>query len=399
MTILASFFSLNNPIFFSLVIILFLLIITYIFSKYVIIPMQKKHIAKERDIRLENAKLMALFAELDPDPVLRFNNEGKILMTNDAGANLIFDHTPVGKKIDAIVPALKDISIQRCIANGETHQIITAIAGKTYRLTVQGFSGLNFGQVYCTDITELKKVEENLNKALKKAEESEELKTNFLLQVSHEIRSPLMALLGFSELVREEINGSNSNLDYAFKSIQNSGKRIYRTIDLTLNMSRILTGDYIVNSQRLNVTEAINKLLLDFIPAAKEKGLSIVFEDKAENAVIATDNYSFELIIQNLIDNAIKYTVKGGVTIRTRFDEEGNFKVDVEDTGIGISEEYRDRIYKPFSQEEMGYNRPFDGMGLGLALVKNLCNMLNATVSYVSEKNKGTTFSVIFKQK
>jgi len=361
--------------------------------------MQKKHIAKERDIRLENAKLMALFAELDPDPVLRFNNEGKILMTNDAGANLIFDHTPVGKKIDAIVPALKDISIQRCIANGETHQIITAIAGKTYRLTVQGFSGLNFGQVYCTDITELKKVEENLNKALKKAEESEELKTNFLLQVSHEIRSPLMALLGFSELVREEINGSNSNLDYAFKSIQNSGKRIYRTIDLTLNMSRILTGDYIVNSQRLNVTEAINKLLLDFIPAAKEKGLSIVFEDKAENAVIATDNYSFELIIQNLIDNAIKYTVKGGVTIRTRFDEEGNFMVDVEDTGIGISEEYRDRIYKPFSQEEMGYNRPFDGMGLGLALVKNLCNMLNATVSYVSEKNKGTTFSVIFKQK
>ncbi len=399
MTILASFFSLNNPIFFSLVIILFLLIITYIFSKYVIIPMQKKHIAKEKDIRLENAKLMALFAELDPDPVLRFDNEGKILMTNDAGANLIFDHMPVGKKIDAIVPALKDISIQRCIANGETHQIITAIAGKTYRLTVQGFSGLNFGQVYCTDITELKKVEENLNKALKKAEESEELKTNFLLQVSHEIRSPLMALLGFSELVREEINGSNSNLDYAFKSIQNSGKRIYRTIDLTLNMARILTGDYVVNSQRLNVTEAINKLLLDFIPAAKEKGLSIVFEDKAENAVIATDNYSFELIIQNLIDNAIKYTVKGGVTIRTRFDEEGNFKVDVEDTGIGISEEYRDRIYKPFSQEEMGYNRPFDGMGLGLALVKNLCNMLNATVSYVSEKNKGTTFSVIFKQK
>jgi len=361
--------------------------------------MQKKHIAKERDIRLENAKLMALFAELDPDPVLRFNNEGKILMTNDAGANLIFDHTPVGKKIDAIVPALKDISIQRCIANGETHQIITAIAGKTYRLTVQGFSGLNFGQVYCADITELKKVEENLNKALKKAEESEELKTNFLLQVSHEIRSPLMALLGFSELVREEINGSNSNLDYAFKSIQNSGKRIYRTIDLTLNMARILTGDYVVNSQRLNVTEAINKLLLDFIPAAKEKGLSIVFEDKAENAVIATDNYSFELIIQNLIDNSIKYTSKGEVKIRTRFDEEGNFKVDVEDTGIGISEEYRDRIYKPFSQEEMGYNRPFDGMGLGLALVKNLCNMLNATVSYVSEKNKGTTFSVIFKQK
>lgn len=361
--------------------------------------MQKKHLEKERDIKLENAKLMALFAELDPDPVLRFDPTGKILLTNNAGAKLVAEQSPVGKKIDAIVPVLKDISLSKCIASGETHHIVTAISRKTYRLTVQGFSGQNFGQVYCTDITELKKVEENLNKALKKAEESEELKTNFLLQISHEIRSPLMALLGFSELIREEFAGNtNSSLEYAFKSIQNSGKRIYRTVDLILNMSRIITNDYVINNHQLNVTEAINKLLIEFIPVAKEKNLPILFEDQAEDAVIWTDRYSFELIFQNLIDNAIKYTSNGQVKIKTRFNQTQDLCIDVEDTGIGISEEYHEKIYKPFSQEEMGYNRPFDGMGLGLALVKRLCDMQGVEVSFTSQKNKGTVFTIIFKQ-
>ena len=101
-------------------------------------------------------------------------------------------------------------------------------------------------------------------------------------------------------------------------------------------------------------------------------------------------------IFQNLLNNALKYTKEGGIEISVALIPDDKVRVDIKDTGIGISEKYLPRLFLPFTQEETGYTRKFEGNGLGLALVKNYLDLLKADIQVKSEKNKGTTFSLIF---
>ncbi|MDP3684666.1 MAG: ATP-binding protein, partial [Ignavibacteria bacterium] len=125
------------------------------------------------------------------------------------------------------------------------------------------------------------------------------------------------------------------------------------------------------------------------------KELICSYEDLTGNAVLKTDQYSFNLILQNLIDNAVKFTKSGSIKITTYFNET-KFRIDVTDTGIGISPEYLTKIFTPFTQEVMGYSRPYEGNGLGLALAKSLLTLNNAEIKVKTEKGKGSTFSLIF---
>ncbi|KAB2840872.1 MAG: GHKL domain-containing protein [Melioribacteraceae bacterium] len=116
---------------------------------------------------------------------------------------------------------------------------------------------------------------------------------------------------------------------------------------------------------------------------------------ESENTFLYTDEYAVNQIFANLIDNAIKYTEKGKVEITLREEGNNHYSIKVSDTGIGISNEYIDKLFEPFSQEEQGYTRRFEGNGLGMALVKKYCDLIDAEISVESEKNIGTTFTVI----
>jgi PAS domain S-box-containing protein len=251
------------------------------------------------------------------------------------------------------------------------------------------------------DITDKKIAEEQLIGAKERAEQSDRLKSEFLAQMSHEIRTPLNVILSFTSMMKDELQDQvDEDLKKGFDVIDEEGKRIMRTIELIINMSELQTGSYNFREKEFDLLkDVINKQYESYIPLAKQK--KIVFEllNNAENSTVAADEYSVNQIFNHLIDNAVKYTQTGKVEISINRDPRNNLYVDVADTGIGISEEYMKMLFTPFTREEKGYTRSFEGNGLGLALVKKYCDLNNAEIKVTSRKGKGSLFRVTFLKK
>ncbi len=248
------------------------------------------------------------------------------------------------------------------------------------------------------DITNLKKIEEQLREAKERAENSEKIKSEFLAQMSHEIRSPINVILSYADLIRSNIvDQINKELLPGFESISTAGKRIIRTIDLILNMSDLQLGTYDVVKKEFDVKNLIISLIREYSSAAAKKNLQLNFVEETKNTLLTNDDYAVSQIIANLIDNAIKYTKEGNVDVILYRDEKDNMLVCVSDTGIGISEEYMPKLFTPFSQEEHGYSRTYDGTGLGLALIKKYCEIISADIFVESKKGEGTKFTVLLK--
>ncbi len=244
------------------------------------------------------------------------------------------------------------------------------------------------------DITIKKLMTKELIEAKDKAEESDRLKSQFLAQMSHEIRTPLNIILSYSSLLKDELgNKVDDGYSSIFNSIDTAGKRLLRTINLILNMAAVQTGNLKPRFIKINLNEIIDNLIYEFKNSAEQKNISLKFISNHSNHLILTDDYIITEILQNLIDNAIKYTNNGGVDIKT-FDNNDQIRIEIKDSGIGISKEYLPKLFNAFSQEEMGYSRKFEGNGLGLALVKNYCDLIGAQINVESEKGIGTTFNI-----
>ncbi len=247
------------------------------------------------------------------------------------------------------------------------------------------------------DITAQKTMRLELLAAKEKAEESDRLKTEFLAQMSHEIRTPLNIILSYSSLLKEETKElTGDKFDSIFSSIDSAGKRLLRTINSILNMSALQSGNLKINYSSVDVALLIKNLLVEFSNAADQKGIKLFYNTIPENTTIVTDEFIVTEILQNLIDNAIKYTEKGEVEIVICYDDLQRLNIDVSDTGIGISQIYLSKLFHPFTQEEGGYSRRYEGNGLGLALVKSYADLLGAEIGVHSQKGVGSTFSIIF---
>ncbi len=249
------------------------------------------------------------------------------------------------------------------------------------------------------DITERKNFENQIISAKEYAERSDRLKSEFLAQISHEIRTPINSILSFTNLLKNEIKDKvDDDIKISFDMIDQGSKRLIRTIDLILNMSAIQTNTYQLEIKPTDIAENIIKpIVFEFDGTAKVKGLELKFRNcKEDIAPLNIDEYSVSQIIVNLVDNAIKYTREGYVEVILQKSNSGLVQVIVEDSGIGISEEYLPHLFDPFSQEDQGYTRRYEGNGLGLALVKNYCQMNNADIRVESEKDKGSRFIIEF---
>jgi PAS domain S-box-containing protein len=252
--------------------------------------------------------------------------------------------------------------------------------------------------VISNDVTERKKLQDTLILAKNEAEKSNGLKSEFLAQMSHEIRSPISTMLNFISLIKDDLpEPLSEDMVFNFNVINNSSRRLIRTIDLILNMSQIQTGNIKCEYQDIDLVKNIlNNMLDEYNTSAALKGLDLNICNECDIAIINVDPYSVTQIFSNLISNAITYTNTGVITIKIYRDHDKNICVDVSDTGIGISEEYIKNIFTPFSQEQQGYSRKYEGNGLGLALVKKYCELNNAKISVKSIKGEGSVFTVIF---
>jgi PAS domain S-box-containing protein len=245
------------------------------------------------------------------------------------------------------------------------------------------------------DITEQNKMQKDLRIAKEKAEESDRMKSAFLAQMSHEIRTPLNVILAASSIFEEEVKEYlDEDSREVVDSVKSAGKRLLRTIDLILNMSAIQTGKYEPTFEKIKLNEELKSMVHELKPVCFDKNILLNFATHIENAEIKADRYTVQQIFQNIISNSIKYTKQGKVDVVV-FKTDKIF-VEIKDTGIGMSKEYVEKLFNPFSQEDIGQKREFEGNGLGLALVKKYVDINNASIKVESEKGRGSTFTVIF---
>ncbi|MCH2199912.1 MAG: PAS domain S-box protein [Flavobacteriales bacterium] len=225
------------------------------------------------------------------------------------------------------------------------------------------------------------------------AEEVGRMKSAFLANMSHEIRTPLNGIIGLSNLINHE---SEEDQIQEYASIQKeSSMRLLDTVNSILDMARLEAGKTQAYQERTKLLLNTERIIKPFIFSAEGKGLEFVFDSQVSiNDEVMIASGVLNLILNNLIANAIKFTVEGRVHVILREDGPAHLSIEVIDTGIGIAEENQERMFQPFEQESSGFNRRFEGTGLGLAITKRFVELSNGTIEVKSTKGVGATFIV-----
>jgi two-component system, OmpR family, phosphate regulon sensor histidine kinase PhoR len=219
----------------------------------------------------------------------------------------------------------------------------------------------------------------------------ERIKKDFVLNVSHELRTPLTAIKGFVETLEGEVEEKDKNY---LGIIKRNTERMINIVKDLLLLAELEEKEVSIQTERLDLTLLVQNVLKIFEPKAKEKALTFEVSADPELPLISADPFAIEQMFVNLIDNAVKYTEKGGVRISLRKGTEA-ILIDVEDTGMGIPPEHLDRIFERFYVVDKSRSKKLGGTGLGLAIVKHIVLAHHGQISVKSQPDQGTTFSVI----
>lgn len=238
------------------------------------------------------------------------------------------------------------------------------------------------------DISQKKAYEEGLKNAKERAEEVSMLKSSILSNMSHEIRTPLNGILGSAENILRNIS-NQPHLASQVRIIQESGERLLHTINTILDFSKIQSDKRNINYVETNINDFFSKILVQHKSAAIKKGLLLTVKYRTKPFVGMIEREYLTMIVDHVVSNAVKYSVEGIIALQIE-KKGGKLQLQVKDQGIGISEEYIDKLFFPFEQESNGYDRKFEGVGLGLTVTKHLLDELSGTISIKSKKGVGT---------
>ena len=246
------------------------------------------------------------------------------------------------------------------------------------------------------DVTERKQSEEVLAKALIEAKNANEVKDQFIANISHEIRTPLNSILGFSNLFKHRYSDEILEKDRViFEYIKDSSERLMHTVDSILNMSMLNAGTVSIHREVVNLNQMANITASNYKVQADKKHLSIELIQAGGLTQVFVDKNCIGSALDNLTDNAVKYTEAGSIQLKLAVIED-QVTLSISDTGIGISDEYKERLFEPFTQESKGFTKDFQGVGLGLAITKRFLDLNDVELELESEKNVGSTFTLRF---
>ena len=250
------------------------------------------------------------------------------------------------------------------------------------------------------------KLNEKLEIALKKAEDASLAKTSFLNNMSHDIRTPMNVILGYAQLMENELNGKDipEVLEHLEK-LQQSGNLLLSIINNVLDMARIESGRMEIDENYCRIEDVWKSLFAVFDEKARKKNISLHYTMNVEHEHVLTDITKVKEILVNILSNAIKYTPAGGSVMvyvdELPCDESGYMivRIRISDTGIGMSQDYLTKIFEAFTREKNTTKSKIAGTGLGMSIVKNYVDLLGGTIDVESELGKGSTFTVTLKHR
>lgn len=247
------------------------------------------------------------------------------------------------------------------------------------------------------DMTKQKRIMEELIVSKEKAEEMNKLKSNFLANMSHELRTPLIGILGYSEIIAEEIE--NEECARMVQTIRDSGERLKNTLNMILDLSKVEGKHIQLINEELDLELLVGNCVELFEGAAKQKGLYLNITPPPEKLYALLDKRLLVDVMNNLLKNAIVYTETGGITVivdTTHIGGKAWANIAVRDTGIGIDKKNHELIFEEFRQVSEGLSRSFEGSGLGLTLTKRYVELMGGKISVQSELGAGSTFVLQF---
>ncbi|MFO7691725.1 MAG: ATP-binding protein, partial [Vicinamibacterales bacterium] len=227
-----------------------------------------------------------------------------------------------------------------------------------------------------------------------RAQESDRLKSAFLATMSHELRTPLNSIIGFTGILLQRLAGPlNDEQAHQLGMVQGSARHLLEVINDILDLSKIEAGELRVSREPFDLRAVLERVAAAVRPMAAEKGLALGVDVGPGAGIITSDERRVEQVLLNLLDNAVKFTPAGSVTLTARFDN-ASVTVAVADTGIGISRDDAATLFQPFRQIDSGLTSQHEGTGLGLPICRRLLTLLGGEIGVESEPGAGSVFTI-----
>lgn len=366
----------------------------------------KEDITERKKSNLEIIKL-SVAIEQNPASVVITNTQGEIEYVNKKFKS-VSGYSPeelIGKTIRILKPGHTSeanyIEIWNCLLSGKEwrgeHLNRTKNRIKYWESIlispIKNQEGKIINYIILSeDISDRKKMEKELISAKEKAEESDRLKSAFLANMSHEIRTPLNSILGFSDLLTDPNLDQITRNEYS-SLINSSGGNLLAIINDVLDLSKIEAGQIELSESEFSARKLISEIQKEYSVKARSKGIILrLAENKSDSEIVLfSDRIRVKQVLINFVGNALKFTEKGYIEISVQLLNE-SVLFQVTDTGIGIDKAFHDKIFERFRQVESSQTRKYGGNGLGLAITKNLVELLGGKIWLESEPGIGSSF-------
>ena len=338
-----------------------------------------EQLATRLDALEADDQLMTAVLESLEEGVIALDERGTVIRINERARSLLGTTMPLpfARELLPRDPALRE-AIELALTGATTpsaevtlHERTVAVASRPLRT--------GGGVVTVLDLTMLRRLEK--------------IRRDFVANVSHELKTPLTAVSGYAETLLDDGIPQEQRRKFV-QTIHDNATRMQRIVDDLLDLSRIESGGWRPVVTQVDVAGMVQDVFTAVQSAASAKGLALVAEVSPDATHVRVDPTAFRQILTNLVENAVRYTREGSVTVRTRRSDDGVW-VDVSDTGIGIAAEHLPRIFERFYRVDAGRSRAEGGTGLGLAIVRHLVDAHGGRVEASSVVGRGTTISVL----
>jgi len=367
---------------------------------------QKNQIAKELS---ESGKIFEMLIHAAVDGISFYDENWRLILSNPAFYNIIGYTREIYNQTDPsqiLHPDDKDFHTDRINALKTSgfyereirlkHNDGHYVEMSTRSVVIKDDSGKLIGALTISrDITSLKLAHNNLIRATFEAENSNRLKASFLANISHEIRTPLNSVIGFSNLLLGDDLSKETREEY-IDHINHNSEKLLQIIGDIIDLSRLESSQMEITYEETSINDVIKEVIDETRKSIKrnEKPIILVVKNNFQehSDLIFSDRIWLKRVLIHLLDNAVKFTLEGSVEL-SYCKQDDNILFAIKDTGIGINSENLVRIFEEFRQEIDGHHRPFEGLGVGLTLAKEVLERMGGRIFVKSEKGVGSEFS------